>query len=62
MPVSKDNFQASVEDADKSTILIKYWSPKAHLSVSFFPPASKLGFPRHSHSYLPFYLQASHSS
>lgn len=45
MPVSKDNFQASIEDADKSTIHMKYWSPKAHLSVHFCPPASKLGFP-----------------
>lgn len=45
MPVSKDNFQASIGDADKSTIHMKYWSPKAHLSVHFCPPASKLAFP-----------------
>lgn len=45
MPVSKDNSQASREDADKSTIHMNYWFPKAHLSVNFCPPASKLGFP-----------------
>lgn len=38
-------FQALMEDTDKSIILIKCWSPKAHPSVSFFPPASKSGFP-----------------
>lgn len=58
MPISKDNFQVSVEDAGESAILTKYLSPQAHFSVGFFPPASKCAFPRHSHS-LPFLFQAS---
>lgn len=45
MPVSKDNFQALMEDAAKSTVPIKYRSPKAHLSVCFFLPVFKFGFP-----------------
>ena len=61
MPVSKYSFKASIEDVDKSTTLMKYWSPKAHISVSFFPPASKSGFPGTiTPTYL--YVQASHSS
>lgn len=45
-----------MEDADKSAILIKYWSPKAHLSVTFLLPASKPGFPS---TVTPAYLSTS---
>lgn len=34
-----------MEGTDRSTILIKHWSPKAHLSVSCLLLASRLGFP-----------------
>lgn len=50
--VSKENFQTSMEEADKSTILIKYWSPKAYLSINLFLPVSKFGFPGTVTSYL----------
>lgn len=41
----KTTYSPSMEGSDKSTILVKILVPKAHLSVSFLPLASKLGFP-----------------
>lgn len=34
-----------MEGTDRNAILLKYWSPEAHLSVSFLLLASQLGFP-----------------